>query len=84
MASTSYVRAYAAASVLTVMAGSMRAPSVAANLSAMALAALAAIALAGTLGLFFERVVIRPVYGIPFGIVGNLRRRAEGAGSGSA
>ncbi len=57
------VGAYAAASVLGAMTGWMQAPSVAANLSAMALAVIAAIALAGVLGLFFERVVIRPVYG---------------------
>ena len=57
------VGAYAAASVLGAMTGSMQAPSLAANLSAMGLAVGAAIALAGALGLFFERVVIRPVYG---------------------
>jgi branched-chain amino acid transport system permease protein len=57
------VGAYAAASVLVAMKGSMQATSVAANLSAMVPAVLAAIALAGVLGLFFERVVIRPVYG---------------------
>jgi branched-chain amino acid transport system permease protein len=57
------VGAYAAASVLGAMTGWMQAPSVAANLSAMALAVVAAIAVAGALGLFFERVVIRPVYG---------------------
>jgi branched-chain amino acid transport system permease protein len=57
------VGAYAAASVLAVMTASMQAPSVAANLSAMGLAVAAAIALAAGLGLFFERVVIRPVYG---------------------
>ena len=57
------VGAYAAASVLVAIKGSMQAPSVAANLSAMVPAVLAAIALAGAVGLFFERVVIRPVYG---------------------
>jgi branched-chain amino acid transport system permease protein len=57
------VGAYAAASVLIAMKGSMQAPSLAANLSAIGPAVLAAIALAGALGLFFERVVIRPVYG---------------------
>ncbi len=55
--------AYAAASVLIAMKGSMQAPSLAANLSAIAPAVLAAMALAGVLGWFFERVVIRPVYG---------------------
>jgi branched-chain amino acid transport system permease protein len=57
------VGAYAAASVLIAMRGSMQEPSLLANLSAMGPAVLAAIALAGALGLFFERVVIRPVYG---------------------
>jgi branched-chain amino acid transport system permease protein len=57
------VGAYAAASVLAAMTASMQAPSVLANLSAMGLAVGAAIALAAALGLFFERVVIRPVYG---------------------
>ena len=57
------VGAYAAASVLLWMRASMQEPSIAANLSAMLPAVLAAIALAGALGLFFERVVIRPVYG---------------------
>lgn len=57
------IGAYAAASVLAAMTASMQAPSVAANLSAMGLAVAAAIALAAVLGLFFERVVIRPVYG---------------------
>ena len=57
------VGAYAAASVLIAMKGSMQEPSLAANLSAIGPAVLAAIALAGVLGWFFERVVIRPVYG---------------------
>jgi branched-chain amino acid transport system permease protein len=57
------VGAYAAASVLIALRGSMQEPSLLANLSAMGPAVLAAIALAGALGLFFERVVIRPVYG---------------------
>jgi len=56
------VGAYAASSVLLAMKPSMQATSVLANLSAMLPAALAAVALAGALGLFFERVVIRPVY----------------------
>src|SRR5688572_17783300 len=57
------VGAYAAASVLTAMKGDMQAQSLASNLAAIGPAVLAAMALAGVLGLFFERVVIRPVYG---------------------
>jgi branched-chain amino acid transport system permease protein len=57
------VGAYAAASVLVAMKGDMQAPSLAANLAAIGPAVLAAMALAALLGLFFERVVIRPVYG---------------------
>jgi len=57
------VGAYAATSVLLAMKSSMQADSLAANLSAIVPAVLAAIALAGLLGWFFERVVIRPVYG---------------------
>lgn len=57
------VGAYAATSVLLAMKSSMQADSLAANLSAIAPAVLAAMALAGFLGWFFERVVIRPVYG---------------------
>ena len=57
------VGAYAGASVLTRMTGQMQADSVLSNLSAMVPAVLAAIAVAGLLGWFFERVVIRPVYG---------------------
>ena len=57
------VGAYAAASVLLALRADMQAPSLAANLSAIVPAVAAAIALAGLLGWFFERVVIRPVYG---------------------
>ncbi|MBI1943928.1 MAG: branched-chain amino acid ABC transporter permease [Betaproteobacteria bacterium] len=57
------VGAYGAASVLTRMAGRLEQPSLASDLSAMVPAVLAAIALAGLLGWFFERVLIRPVYG---------------------
>jgi branched-chain amino acid transport system permease protein len=57
------VGAYAAATVLVAMKGDMQAASLAANLSAIGPALLAAMALAALLGLFFERVVIRPVYG---------------------
>jgi branched-chain amino acid transport system permease protein len=55
--------AYAATSVLLALKGAMHEPSLAANLAAITPAALAAIAVAGVLGWFFERVVIRPVYG---------------------
>jgi branched-chain amino acid transport system permease protein len=57
------VGAYAAASVLVAMKADMQATSLAANLSAILPALGAAMALAGVLGWFFERVVIRPVYG---------------------
>jgi branched-chain amino acid transport system permease protein len=57
------VGAYAAASVLIALKAEVLAPSLAANLAAIGPAVLAAIALAGVLGWFFERVVIRPVYG---------------------
>jgi branched-chain amino acid transport system permease protein len=57
------VGAYAAASVLLAMQAPMQQASLAANLSAMLPAVLAGAALAGALGLFFERVVIKPVYG---------------------
>jgi len=57
------VGAYAAASVLVAMKVDMQAPSLLANLTAIGPALLAAMALAAVLGLFFERVVIRPVYG---------------------
>jgi len=57
------VGAYAATSVLLAMKASMQADSLVANLSAIVPAVLAAMALAGLLGWFFERVVIRPVYG---------------------
>jgi branched-chain amino acid transport system permease protein len=57
------VGAYAAASVLIALKPDMQAASLAANLMAIGPALLAAMALAAVLGLFFERVVIRPVYG---------------------
>ena len=57
------VGAYAAASVLVALKTDMQAASLAANLTAIGPALLAAMALAAVLGLFFERVVIRPVYG---------------------
>jgi branched-chain amino acid transport system permease protein len=45
------------------MKGSMQAPSLGANLAAILPGVLAAMALAAALGWFFERVVVRPVYG---------------------
>jgi branched-chain amino acid transport system permease protein len=57
------VGAYGAATVLTRMRPQMEAGSLAADLSAMIPAVLAAIALAALMGWFFERVLIRPVYG---------------------
>ena len=57
------VGAYAATSVLIALRADLQAPSLAANLSAIAPAIAAAMALAALLGWFFERVVIRPVYG---------------------
>ena len=57
------VGAYAGASVLLAMKTQTDSPDLAANLMAIVLAVLAAAALAGVLGWFFERIVIRPVYG---------------------
>ena len=57
------VGAYGAATVLTRMSAQMDAGTLAGDLSAMVPAVFAAIALAAVLGLFFERVLIRPVYG---------------------
>src|SRR3954468_10577114 len=57
------VGAYAGASVLLAMKPAMQAQSLGANLSAIVPGVIAAMALAGALGWFFERVVIRPVYG---------------------
>jgi branched-chain amino acid transport system permease protein len=57
------VGAYAAASVIVAMKVQMQAQDVVSNLQAMGLAMIAAVALAGALGLFFERVIIKPVYG---------------------
>ncbi len=55
--------AYVAASVIKVLASSAGSDSFAANLAALAPALLAAIVAAGLLGLAFERVIIKPVYG---------------------
>ena len=57
------VGAYAGASALLAMKPAMQAQSLTANLSAIVPGVLAAMALAGALGWFFERVVVRPVYG---------------------
>jgi branched-chain amino acid transport system permease protein len=57
------IGAYGAATVLRAMVPQMQAQSLASNLSAIVPAILAAVVLAGLLGWFFERVVIRPVYG---------------------
>lgn len=57
------VGAYGAATVLTRMRPQMEAGTLAGDLSAMVPAVLAAVALAALLGWFFERVLIRPVYG---------------------
>jgi branched-chain amino acid transport system permease protein len=57
------VGAYAGASVLLAMKAPMQSQSFVENLMAIVPAVLAAMALAGALGWFFERVVVRPVYG---------------------
>ncbi|HYL87148.1 MAG TPA: branched-chain amino acid ABC transporter permease [Burkholderiales bacterium] len=57
------VGAYAGASALLAMKPAMQAQSFGANLAAIVPGVLAAMALAGVLGWFFERVVVRPVYG---------------------
>ena len=57
------VGAYAGASALVAMKPAMQAQSLGANLSAIVPGVIAAMALAGALGWFFERVVVRPVYG---------------------
>ena len=55
--------AFVATSVMTGMAGWSGAESLALNLGAIFVAMLAAMAAAGALGLAFERVIVRPVYG---------------------
>jgi branched-chain amino acid transport system permease protein len=55
--------AYVAASVLLPMQAWVEADSLALNLGVFALAIAAAMLAAGAIGLFFERVVVRPVYG---------------------
>jgi branched-chain amino acid transport system permease protein len=55
--------AYLATSVFAALAGPAAATSWAANLAVVAAAMLAAMLLAGALGLVFERLIVRPVYG---------------------
>lgn len=55
--------AYVAASVLLPLGGWVEADSLARNLGVFALAIGAAMVAAGAVGVFFERVVVRPVYG---------------------
>jgi branched-chain amino acid transport system permease protein len=55
--------AYVAASMVKLAAAATGADSLAANLGAILPAVLAAMAAAGLLGLFFERIIVRPVYG---------------------
>jgi branched-chain amino acid transport system permease protein len=57
------VGAYGAATVLTRMGAQMQGGTLAGDLSVMLPAIAAAIALAAVMGWFFERVLIRPVYG---------------------
>ena len=55
--------AYVATSVFGVLTGWTAAASLVSNLTAVFVAMLAAMALGGVLGLGFERVIVRPVYG---------------------
>jgi len=57
------VGAYVAASVMKLFSAAAGSESFLANVGALAAAMLAAIVIAGLLGLFFERVIIKPVYG---------------------
>ena len=57
------IGAYVAASVMRFFPGAADAESLLANLGAIVPAVLASVAVAGLLGLFFERVIVRPVYG---------------------
>ncbi|MCE1229910.1 MAG: branched-chain amino acid ABC transporter permease [Firmicutes bacterium] len=57
--------AFIAVSVLGRMAGFTESPSLVRNLIAVVPAMLAAMVAAGALGLVFERIIIRPVYGQP-------------------
>jgi branched-chain amino acid transport system permease protein len=55
--------AFVATSVFGFMSGWASAPSLANNLAVVFVAMLAAMLLAGTIGLAFERLIVRPVYG---------------------
>ncbi len=55
--------AFVATSLFGFMSGWATAPSLANNLVVVFVAMLAAMVLAGTMGLVFERVIVRPVYG---------------------
>jgi branched-chain amino acid transport system permease protein len=57
------IGAYLAMSVLGPLSGWMQADSLMLNIAALALAALVAMVGTGVLGFFFERVIVRPVYG---------------------
>src|SRR5476651_170940 len=57
------VGAFVAASVMLSLGSWMSADSLWVNLAAIGLAVLAAMAVSGALGLAFERVIVRPVYG---------------------
>ena len=57
------VGAYVAASTIKLFTTAAGSESFLANLGAIVPALLAAIAMAGLLGLFFERIIIKPVYG---------------------
>ena len=57
------IGAYIAASIMKLFSASAGSDSFAANLGALAPTLLGAVAAAGLIGLFFERVIIRPVYG---------------------
>src|SRR5574343_1016489 len=55
--------AFTATTVLAALAPWAASPDIAANLAALALACLAGMAIAAAVGLVFERVLVRPVYG---------------------
>ena len=55
--------AYIATSVFATLAAGVSSPSLGQNLGVVTLAILAAMTLAGVIGLGFERVIVRPVYG---------------------
>ncbi len=57
------IGAYVAASVMKLLATAAGSPSFLVNLGALVPAVAAATAVAGVIGFFFERIIIRPVYG---------------------